>query len=76
MIYNDFGVAINVFWKHLPNEFYESRDPYGNKDLVQANKGFDKLNRALKDLEELPEYYRRFYCQRFIEEIRNAFDHE
>lgn len=30
------GVAVNIFWKHLPDQFYDKKDPYGNKDLVPA----------------------------------------
>ena len=27
----DFGVAVNVFWRELEAQFYDPRDPYGNK---------------------------------------------
>ena len=36
----DAGIAINVFWKNLPEEVYDKKDPYGNKDLLPAAKGF------------------------------------
>lgn len=28
------NLAVNVFWKDLPDSFYDTRDAYGNKDLV------------------------------------------
>lgn len=32
------SIAINLFWKNLPHEFYDKKDPYGNKDLVAGAK--------------------------------------
>ncbi|CAD5122685.1 DgyrCDS11095 [Dimorphilus gyrociliatus] len=62
----EFGIAVNVFWRHLPEEFYEPKDPYGNKDLIPANRAFEKLSRALKDMNDLPYDYKRgrFKCER------------
>ena len=34
----DFGVAVNVFWGHLEEKFYDHKDTYGNKDLVPATR--------------------------------------
>jgi len=34
----DFSIAINVFWKNLKHELYDKNDPYGNKDLIPANR--------------------------------------
>lgn len=34
----DFGVAVNVFWKNLKCDLYDKNDPYGNKDLIPANR--------------------------------------
>jgi tRNA wybutosine-synthesizing protein 5 len=34
----DFGIAVNVFWKNLKCELYDKNDPYGNKDLIPANR--------------------------------------
>jgi hypothetical protein len=31
-----FAVSVNLFWRHLPPEFYERKDLYGNRDLVQV----------------------------------------
>ena len=34
----DFSVAVNVFWRNLPRELYDKKDPYGNKDPLPASK--------------------------------------
>ncbi|XP_060085861.1 tRNA wybutosine-synthesizing protein 5-like [Ylistrum balloti] len=69
VIYKEYGVAVNVFWKHLGDSFYDQRDIYGNKDHVPFSRAQQILDRALKTLEELPEDYRRFYGHRLISRI-------
>lgn len=32
VISEEFGVGVNVFWKHLSSECYDKTDTYGNKD--------------------------------------------
>lgn len=34
----EFGVAVNVFWRHLGEEFYDSKDTYGNRDPPQVQR--------------------------------------
>lgn len=34
----DFSISVNVFWKNLNHELYDKNDPYGNKDLIPANR--------------------------------------
>ena len=65
----DFGIAVNVFWKHLEDKMYDTKDVYGNKDPLPASRAFQILDRALKTLEELPEGYRDFYARRLIARI-------
>lgn len=66
----DFGIAVNVFWKHLADDLYDNKDTYGNKDLLPASRAMQIVDRALKTLEELPEEYREFYGQRLIAKIK------
>ena len=33
----DICVSLNIFWKELPDEEYQSKDLYGNKDLVKSD---------------------------------------
>lgn len=66
----EFGVGVNVFWKHLPSECYDKTDTYGNKDLAAAARAAQILDRALKTLEELPEEYRDFYGRRMVLRIQ------
>lgn len=65
----DFGVAVNVFWKNLEPKFYDTRDTYGNKDPLPAQKAQQIVDRALKALEELPDDYRDFYARRLVSRI-------
>ncbi|POI27320.1 hypothetical protein CIB84_008930 [Bambusicola thoracicus] len=70
VISEEFGVALNVFWKHLPAECYDKSDTYGNKDPTAASRAIQILDRALKTLEELPEEYRDFYARRMVLRIQ------
>ncbi|XP_063794179.1 tRNA wybutosine-synthesizing protein 5 isoform X2 [Pseudophryne corroboree] len=62
----EFGVGVNVFWKHLTPEFYDRTDTYGNKDLTAASRATQILDRALKTLDELPEEYKDFYARKMV----------
>lgn len=65
----DFGVAVNVFWKHLEDSMYDNKDIYGNKDLQPAARAMQIADRAIKALEELPPVYRDFYARRLVSKI-------
>lgn len=65
-----FGVGVNVFWRHLPVDSYNKKDPYGNKDPVAAARALQALERALNTLDELPSDYRDFYGRRMIQCIQ------
>lgn len=66
-----FGVAVNVFWRHLDPCYYDNKDTYGNKDLVPATRAMQIMNRAIKALEELPEEYRDFYARRLVCKVKD-----
>ncbi|XP_070771242.1 tRNA wybutosine-synthesizing protein 5 [Enoplosus armatus] len=65
-----FGVGVNVFWRHLPADSYDRKDPYGNKDPVAATRALQALERALHTLDELPADYRDFFGRRMIQRIQ------
>ncbi|KAM8856618.1 LOW QUALITY PROTEIN: tRNA wybutosine-synthesizing protein 5 [Spinachia spinachia] len=65
-----FGVGVNVFWRHLPPDSYDRKDPYGNKDPVAANRALQALEKALHALDQLPEDYRDFYGRRMVQRVR------
>ena len=44
----DFGVAVNVFWRHLEENFYDHKDTYGNKDLVPATRAMQVSSLVLR----------------------------
>lgn len=64
------GVAVNVFWRHMPPDYYDKTDVYGNKDLVAATRSEQILDRALKQLDSLPTDYRDFYARKMIARIQ------
>ncbi|NXA40744.1 TYW5 protein, partial [Eudromia elegans] len=70
VISEEFGVGVNVFWKHLPSNCYDKNDTYGNKDPTAASRAMQILDRALKTLEDLPEEYRDFYARRMVLRIQ------
>jgi tRNA wybutosine-synthesizing protein 5 len=65
----EFGIAVNIFWKHLDDSMYDNKDTYGNKDLTPASRAMQIMDRALKALEELPDSYKDFYGRRLIAKI-------
>ncbi|XP_076012235.1 tRNA wybutosine-synthesizing protein 5 [Genypterus blacodes] len=65
-----FGVGVNVFWRHLPAESYDKKDPYGNKDPLAAARALQALERVIHTLDELPPDYRDFYGRRMIQRIQ------
>ncbi|XP_032757029.1 tRNA wybutosine-synthesizing protein 5 isoform X5 [Rattus rattus] len=71
VVSEEFGVGVNVFWKHLPSECYDTTDTYGNKDPVAASRAMQILDRALKTLAELPEEYRDFYARQMVLRIQD-----
>ena len=71
VITEDFGVAVNVFWRHLEEKNYNKKDTYGNKDLIAGERALQGLDRALKVLESLPDDYRDFYARRMVINIEN-----
>lgn len=72
-----FGIGVNVFWRHLPLDSYDKKDPYGNKDPVAAVRALQALERALGVLDELPAEYRDFYARRMVLRIQSrAYSNE
>ncbi|XP_066543085.1 tRNA wybutosine-synthesizing protein 5 isoform X2 [Hoplias malabaricus] len=67
----EFGVGVNVFWRHLPLESYDKKDPYGNKDPLAASRALQAVERALGVLEELPDDYQDFYARRMVLRIQS-----
>ena len=68
----DFSVAVNVFWRHLDTQFYDSKDTYGNRDPPQVQRAWQIMDRALKALYELPEEYRDFYARCMMNKIQQS----
>jgi len=71
MLARDFGVAVNVFWRELPINLYDPKDPYGNRDHLPAAKALRMLDNVMKQLQDLPEDYRDFYARRLVKRIQD-----
>ena len=71
LFFSQFGVAVNVFWRHLDQCYYDNKDTYGNKDLVPATRAMQIVDRAIKALQELPEEYRDFYARRVVNKVKD-----
>ena len=67
----EFAVAVNVFWRQLPTELYDSKDPYGNKDPLPAQRALQMVDRAVKQLDALPDDHKDFYLLRLISSLEN-----
>ena len=61
------SVSVNIFWQHLPPEFFQKRDLYGNKELVQGEEVLQNANQIVETLRRLPQgYYRDFYLEKVL----------
>ena len=67
----DFSVGVNVFWRHLPKNYYDQKDIYGNKDPVAVSRAMQMVDKVIKNLEELPEEYRDFYSRTIVSKIQS-----
>ncbi|KAJ1481478.1 hypothetical protein T484DRAFT_1899345 [Baffinella frigidus] len=68
----DFSVAVNVFWKHLPQAEYVGKDAYGNKDPASVHKANMQVSAAIKLLSALPPDHCDFFARRLIHKIQEA----
>ena len=64
--------GLNVFFRHMAEECYQSKDLYGNKDPVSAQQAEKLLKQAEALLAELPEDYRRFFARKMILDIKKS----
>lgn len=63
---------MNVFWRHVNADFYDSKDLYGNKDLVPFSRTIGQLAKSLHELDkQLPAVYTDFYARRLRSYLDN-----
>jgi len=65
---------VNVFWKNLDASFYDSRDVYGNKDLMPAARAQQGVDKAIKTLSTLPAQYKHFFTLKIIAKLQQSLD--
>ena len=64
--------GVNVFFRHMNADAYQSKDLYGNKDPLLAQKAQQLLEQAEAHLSELPLEYRRFFARKLILDIKKS----
>ena len=62
-------IAVNFFWKNIDPSLYATKDVYGNKDLLPAQRANQILARALTALDQLPPGFKEFYGRSMIATI-------
>jgi tRNA wybutosine-synthesizing protein 5 len=60
----EFAVSVNLFWRHLPDEFYEQKDLYANKDLPLGESMVQHTIAVAATAKDIPKYYREFYLRK------------
>ena len=63
------SVAVNVFWRCLPEGEHDPGDLYGNKDPPAARRAAELAARAGAAVANLPEPQQRFYARRAIRRL-------
>ena len=63
------SVAVNVFWRCLPEGEHDPGDLFGNKDPPAARRAAELAARAGAAVANLPEPQRRFYARRAIRRL-------
>ena len=71
---DNISVAVNIFWKQLDLTMYESKDLYGNKDLLYGSQIINSMHKINELLQQLPVQgdYREFYRLRALNILNNT----
>ncbi len=69
VIAQEFSVGVNMFWRHLDREMYDSKDIYGNKDPLPVCRVMQMMDKGMKSLDELPDTYKDFYARLMISKL-------
>ena len=67
----EFSIAVNIFWRDLPKDLYDNKDPYGNKDPLPAQRAIQAVEKAIKLIGDLPNTYKDFYARRLVSNIES-----
>jgi len=65
-----FCMSVNVFWRRLPASEYDSKDMFGNRDLLAARRADEGISKAIRTLARLPPSFQDFYARRFIAKLK------
>jgi hypothetical protein len=63
------SISVNVFWRGLDDAYYQTKDLYGNRDLLHGVQAIAKANEARQSLSQLPPAYRDFYLHRALSNL-------
>lgn len=67
----DFAVSVNAFFHHLPQELYDKKDLYGNRDPVPIQQAQHHSQQIIELLNQLPDDFRKFYGLQIIRNLEN-----
>lgn len=67
--FGDMSIAVNVFWRCLPEQDHDAGDLYGNKDPPAARQASELAARAGAAISQLPEPHKSFYARRTIKRL-------
>ncbi|KKK23217.1 hypothetical protein P175DRAFT_0472781 [Aspergillus ochraceoroseus IBT 24754] len=66
------SVAVNVFFRNLPQGYAAGRDVYGNRDVQAYEKARKDLEKIAKSFDRLPPDMARFYLLRLADELQET----
>ncbi|OEH79166.1 tRNA wybutosine-synthesizing protein 5-like isoform x1 [Cyclospora cayetanensis] len=67
----DCSVAVNIFWTPLEATLYDPKDWYGNRDPLPVQRARQGIEKAIQQLQQLPEKYRDFYGRLLARQIES-----
>ena len=63
------SIAVNVFFRDMPDGYAAGKDVYGNRDLQAYENGRRDVQRVAKAFQHLPRQVGQFYLQRLAAEL-------
>jgi tRNA wybutosine-synthesizing protein 4 len=66
-------IAINVFFNHLGADQYPTKDLYGNRDVLPAQRAFDSFDEMCAHLRSMPRVYADFYARVIAQRLQSSF---
>ena len=65
------SVAVNVFFRNLPQGYAAGRDVYGNRDIQAYEEGRKDVEKIVRRFKKIPSVMGRFYLERLAQELQD-----